>query len=282
MVSPSSINCARNPLDILSQMLAIDFVHQALLTGTILALGAGLVGYFVVLRGLIFAADTLAHVTFTGGLGAAALGVPPFIGLVGLTLLTALGMGLLQERLRTHDAAVAMVLTWVLGWGALFISIYTARGTDGTIGVHLLFGSILAVEKSQVLWIVLVGLVCTGLLLGIARPLLFASLDPELALGRGIPVRGLGIILLLLIALGVTSAVPAVGALLNSALLITPAAIAQRLCPRPYLAMGLSGLLAVLFTWAGLGLGFCTPYPISFFISSLAFIAYGLTVIVRR
>lgn len=265
-------------------MLSHDFMRYAFLTGTILAIVSGLVGYFVVLRHLVFAVEALSHVTFTGALGAVIVGSHPSLGLFGVTILVALGMGAIDMRQATRDVATGTVLAWVLGLGVLFLSIYTTQGnkTNSSLGVNVLFGSILGLQEQQVQLTAIVGAAAIVILLAIARPLLFASLDPEVAAARGVPVRALNMIFLALVAVSVAEAVPAVGALLNSALVVTPAAIAQRLVTRPFVALLLSAALALVFTWLGLTIGFYAPYPISSLISTLAFVTYVSVVFWQR
>jgi len=265
-------------------MLSLDFMRYAFLAGTSLAIVSGLVGYFVVLRNLVFAADALAHVTFTGALLAVVMGSNPMLGLFGATMLVALLLGLLGTRARTKDVEVGTVLAWVLGLGALLLSIYTSQssGANSTIGVNYLFGSILGLQLEQAQLVAVVGVVVIVGLLLIARPLLFASLDPEVAAARGIPVRGISVVFLLLVALSIAEAVPAVGALLNSALLVTPAAIAQRLVARPFVALFLSAGLSLAFVWVGLTISFYASYPVSFLISTLAFVTYVTVVAWQR
>lgn len=269
---PLSLNLIQDIHDILS----LDFMRYAFLAGTVIAIVSGLVGYFVVLRNLVFANDALAHVTFIGALLAAIVGSDPLLGLFGLTMVVALGISLLGTRAHVQDVEIGTVLAWVLGLGALLLSIYTSQssGANSTIGVNYLFGSILGLQAQQVNVVVVIGLGIIVLLLVIARPLLFASIDPDVARVRGVPVSSISAIFLLLLALSIAEAVPAVGALLNSALLITPAAIAQRLVARPFMALFLSALLSLTFVWIGLIIGFYTPYPVSFLISTLAFISY--------
>ena len=265
-------------------MLSLDFMRYAFLAGTPIAIVSGLVGYFVVLRNLVFATEALAHVTFTGALFAVILGSDPQMGLFGVTMLVALSLGLLGTRARAKDVEVGIVLAWVLGLGALFLSIYTKQssGANSTIGVNYLFGSILGLQAQQAQLVAAIGVVVIVVLLLIARPLLFASVDPEVAATRGVPVRVISAVFLLLVALSIAEAVPAVGALLNSALLVTPAAIAQRLVARPFVALWLSAGLSLTFVWVGLTIGFYAPYPVSFLISMLAFVTYVAVVIWQR
>lgn len=276
-IAPFSLNLVQDVRD----MLSLDFMRYAFLAGTPLAIVSGLVGYFVVLRNLVFATEALAHVTFTGALLAVILGSDPQLGLFGVTMLVALSLGLLGRRARAKDVEVGIVLAWVLGLGALFLSIYTSQssGANSTIGVNYLFGSILGLQAQQAQLVAAIAVVVIVVLLLIARPLLFASVDPEVAATRGVPVRVISAVFLVLVALSIAEAVPAVGALLNSALLVTPAAIAQRLVARPFVALWLSAGLSLTFVWVGLTIGFYAPYPVSFLISMLAFLTYVAVVI---
>ena len=279
-IQPFSLNLISD----VHQMLSLDFMRYAFQAGTMVSIVAGLVGYFIILRNLVFATEALGHVTFTGALAAAVLGLDPLIGLFGATTLVALLLGVLGTRVRENDVVVGTVLAWVLGLGALFLSIYTTQssGGNGTFGVKYLFGSLFGLQAQQAQQVAIVGLGIIVTLLIIARPLLFASLDPDVALARGVPVRSLSLVFLVLVALSLAEAVPAVGSLLNSALLITPAAIAQRLVTRPMVALVLSALLALTFTWLGLTVGFYASYPVSFVISTLAFVTYASVVTWQR
>jgi zinc/manganese transport system permease protein len=268
----------------LRDMFSNDFMRYAFVAGTSMAVLAGLVGYFVVLRQLAFAGEALSHVAFAAALGAVLLRVDILLGMFVITVGVALAMGALGDRARNRDVAIGTVLAWVLGLGALFLGIYTSSptgGSNGQIGVNVLFGSILGIQPQQAKEAVVVGLVATLALLAIARPLLFSTLDPAVALVRGVPTRSLGVLFLAIVAVTVAEAVQVVGALLVLALLVIPAATAQRLTARPYVALGLSAALALAVTWLGLMLGYYLPYPISFFITSVAFATYVLTLTVQ-
>ena len=267
----------------LRTMLELDFMRQAFLAGTALSLVAGLVGYLVVLRRLIFTSDFLSHVAFPGALGAILLGISPLLGVFGLSASVALGLSALGERARARDVTTGTALAWVFGVGALLLSLYTSGSSarNSTVGVNVLFGSIFGLQTRQAQLVALVGALVVVVLLVVARPLLFASLDPDVAAARGVPVRLLNAVFLILLAVTTAEAVQAVGALLIFALLITPAAIARRLTVRPYAAWLLSGLLAIGFTWAGLVLAYELPYPVSFFITGLAFAGYVAVVAVQ-
>ncbi|MGZ6390543.1 MAG: metal ABC transporter permease, partial [Ktedonobacterales bacterium] len=174
-----------------AMMLGYDFMRQAFLAGTLLSLVAGLVGYFVVLRHQAFAGEALSDVAFTGAVGGAAFAVNPLVGLFVSTIAAALAMGTLGDRLRGRDVAVGTVLAWVLGLGALFLSLFRthASGTGtGFSGVSVLFGNILGVSAVQTLSIGIVSGVAIVVLLVIGRPLLFASLDADVATAKGVPV----------------------------------------------------------------------------------------------
>ncbi|HEU5368827.1 MAG TPA: metal ABC transporter permease [Ktedonobacterales bacterium] len=265
-------------------MLGFDFMRYALLAGTVIALVAGLVSFFIVLRHQTFAGDALADVAFAGALGAAVLSVNLLVGLFGGTVAVALGIGLLGGRARARDVAIGTVLAWVLGLGVLFLTIYTSTvsSSNGTIGVNVLFGTIFGLTAQQASLVAWVGAGALALLLFIARPLLFASLDPEVAAARGVPLRALSLAFLVLVGVTVAEAVQTVGALLIFSLLVAPGAVAQRLVTRPFVALALSAALALAFTWIGLAIAFYTPYPASFLISTLAFGTYLLALLARQ
>ncbi|HEY7123631.1 MAG TPA: metal ABC transporter permease [Ktedonobacterales bacterium] len=272
-----------NLLADIQEMLRHDFMRSAFLAGTAIALVAGAVSYFIVLRHQVFAGDALSHVAFAGTLGAAVLGINLLTGLFGATVAVALGIGVLGERARARDVAIGTVLAWVLGLGVLFLSLYTsqASGANGSIGVNVLFGTIFGLTVQQASLAAWVGAGALAVLLLIARPLLFASLDPEVAAARGVPVRVLGLAFLVLVGITVAEAVQAVGVLLMFSLLVAPGAMAQRLLTRPFAALALSTALALAFIWVGLTLAFYTPYPASFLISALAFLTYLLALLPR-
>jgi zinc/manganese transport system permease protein len=273
-----------NPAADLQAMLALDFMRNAFLAGGCIALASGLVGYFVVLRNQVFTTDALGHVAFTGGLGGLLIGLDLLIGVFGSCIAVALAIGTLGGRGRGRDVAIGTVFAWVLGVGVLFLSLYTSSlsGRAGIVGISVLFGSIFGLQPAQTLVASLAGLATSGVLLVIARPLLFVSLDPEVAVSRGVPVRAMTAIFLILVAITVAEAVQAVGALLVFGLMVTPAAIAQNLTSRPYLALGLSAGLAAAVVWIGLTLAFYISYPASFFITALAFAGYLVSLFVTR
>jgi zinc/manganese transport system permease protein len=262
----------------LQQMLSHDFLRTAFWVGTVVALAAGPVGYFLVLRGQVFSADALGHAAFTGALAALAFGAGELLGLLVGTLAVALGLSAMRsERRATNDVLIGSVFAWLLGLGVLFLAIYTTyrSGANGAAGTTVLFGSIFGLAPWQIP--VATGL-CLAVLVGllvIARPLLFASLDPEVAAARGVPVAALGTAFLVLLALTVGEAAQAIGALLILGLLATPAAIAQRVTMTPAAGMALAAAIAVAGVWAGLVLSYAVPrVPPSFAIVGVLFVAY--------
>ena len=281
LLSPTAIASSFGPPP-LSWNVAADwqtifqfaFMRNAFAAGTIVAIVAGVVGYFVVLRSLSFAGHALSHIGFAGATGAVVLGINPVFGLLAFTVASGLGMGALGKRVRGRDVAIGIVLAWTLGLGVLFLSLYTGYATEA---YALLFGEILGISQRDVLVTLVAGVITLAGLGAIYRPLLFASLDEEVAEARGVPVQTLSIAFMVLLALAVSEAVQVVGVLLIFALLVTPPAIAEQLTARPPRALLLSVLLALLFTWGGLTAAFYLPYPVSFFITTFAFAAYIVT-----
>lgn len=265
-------------------MLSYDFMRYAFSAGTCIALAAGLVGYFVIARNQVFTSDALGHVAFTGGMGGVLMGLPLVPAVFATTVAGALGVGALGGRARGRDVAIGTLFAWVLGLGALCLSLYTTArsGASGIVGVTVLFGSMLSLEAGQTRLAVVGGLAVASAMILICRPLLFASVDPDVAAARGVPTRWLAALFLILLGATVAEAVQAVGALLIFGLLVTPAAAAQNLTARPYVGVALSALLAVAFVWIGLTLAFYFPYPASFFITAVAFVGYLLSVVVTR
>jgi len=239
-------------------MLAHEFMRSAFLAGTAVALACGLVGYFVVLRAQVFAGDALSHVAFTGALAAAAAGLDVRLGLFVATVAVAVGLGLLGQRARPDDVVIGSVFVWVLGLGTLFLAIFTAgsSGADGTVAVRVLFGSILGLSTAEARLAAAIGIAAALTCLALARPLLFASLDPEVARGLGVPVRALGVVFLALLGVVAAEASQAVGALLLLGLLAAPGGAARLLTARPWLGLAFSVAIAVGSTWVGLVLSY--------------------------
>jgi zinc/manganese transport system permease protein len=174
---------------------------------------------------------------------------------------------------------IGIVLAWTLGLGVLFLSLYTGYATEA---YALLFGQVLGISEFDVAVTAVAGVVTLAALAAIYRPLLFASVDEDVAAARGVPVAALSVLFMVILAVAVSEAVQVVGVLLIFALIVTPAAIAERLTTRPSRTIALSVALALLFTWSGLAISFFTPYPVSFFITSIAFAAYLLARLATR
>jgi zinc/manganese transport system permease protein len=258
------------------------FLRYAFLGGTAVALAAGLVGYFLVLRAQVFIADALSHVAFTGALAALALGFDARLGLFALTILVALGMGTLGPRARPDDVVIGGVFAWLLGLGVFFLTLYTRTrsGTgNGQATVGVLFGSILGLSPARAWTTTLIALVICAAVLLIARPLLFASLDEQVAAARGVPVSLLGYGFLVLVGATAAESTQVVGALLILGLLAAPAGAAARLTPRPLRALGLSVAIAVGSVWLGLTAAYLVAIPPSFAILAVATLTYLGTVV---
>ncbi len=260
-----------NLFDDIAALFHYDFMVHAFEAGTIVAVVAGSIGYFVVLRSSSFAAHALSHIGFAGATGAVVLGLNPIFGLLAFTLGSGIAIGALGNRLRGRDVTIGIVLAWTLGLGVLFISLYTGYATEA---YALLFGEILGISSNDVVVTIVAGVITIAALVATYRPLLFASVDEELAGAKGVPVTALSIAFMAILAVAVTEAVQVVGVLLIFALIVTPAAIAVRFTSRPSVAIGIGIVLALLFTWLGLAIAYYSPHPVSFFITTLAFFTY--------
>ena len=207
-------------------MLNYDFMRNAFAAGGVVALVAGVVGYFLVLRQQAFAGHALSHVGFAGATAALLAGFEPVWGLLGLTVLGGVGMGFLGERTAGRDVAIGLVLTMALAVGLLCLHFFTAQAGQATA---LLFGNVLGVDRPTLSILGAVAASCLAAMAVIARPLLFASLHPELAEARAVPVRLVSVLYLAVVGLAVAGCAQIVGVLLVFALMIAPAAAAQAL-----------------------------------------------------
>jgi zinc/manganese transport system permease protein len=270
-ISNTSSQPSWNPLEDLAMLFHYDFMVHAFEAGTIVAIVAGAIGYFVVLRGSAFAAHALSHIGFAGATGAVVLSLNPILGLLAFTLGSGVAIGALGNRVRGRDVTIGIVLAWTLGLGVLFISLYRGYATEA---YALLFGQILGISSGDVAVTLVAGVVTVVTLVVVYRPLLFSSVDEELASAKGVPITALSIGFMAILALAVTEAVQVVGVLLIFALIVTPAAIAVRFTSRPPMAILIGIILALAFTWLGLSIAFFSPHPVSFFITSLAFATY--------
>lgn len=260
-----------NPWIDLQQMLQYQFMQHAFEAGTVVAILGGIVGYFVVLRRSSFAAHALSHIGFSGAAAAVLIGVNPVYGLLLFTSVGGLGIAALGRRAANRDAEIGIVLAFMLGLGVLFLSLYTGYATEA---YSILFGEILGISFSNVLLTLVAGVIILVLISLVYRPLLFASLDEDVAEAKGMPIVLLGIIFMLLVAVATSFAVQVVGVLLIFSLMVTPAATAQRLAKRPGRVIIISVVIALIATWLGLFIAFFEPYPVSFFITTIAFVFY--------
>ena len=252
-------------------MFEYDFMRTAFAAAGVAAVLSGAVGYFLVLRGQTFAGHALSHVGFTGATGAALFGLSPLAGLVAFSALAGLLMGLFGEKWSERDVAIGMTLSLALGLGLLFLHFYTAAATQATA---LLFGNVLGVDDAA-LWTLVALAVGSFAALGfIARPLIFASLQAELAEARGVPLRLVSVAFLAIVAIAVAECAQIVGVLLVFTLMVGPAAAARNVSRRLGAGVALSAGLALFEAWGGLTLAFYTDWPVSFWITALSGIVY--------
>lgn len=255
-------------------MFQYDFMVHAFIASGIVAVVAGIAGFFLVMRGQTFAGHALSHVGFTGATGAALLGISPLWGMIGFTLAAGVGMGALGERLAGRDVAIGVILSLSLGLGLLFLHFFTSYATQVT---SLLFGNVLGVSTSTLYTLLALGAVSLAALAVISRPLVFATLQPELAEAKGVSLRGISTLFLMIVALAVAGCTQIVGILLVFTLMIGPAAAAQNLTTRLGAGVVCAALLALVQAWGGVVLAFYTDWPTSFWITALSVIFYGLS-----
>ncbi|MGB7036085.1 MAG: metal ABC transporter permease [Xanthobacteraceae bacterium] len=261
-------------ITIITTMLDYDFMRNAFAAAAIAALVSGLVGYFLVLRGQTFAGHALSHVGFAGATGAVLIGVAPIFGLVALTVVAGITMGVLGERVSGRDVAIGVVLALALGFGLLFLHYYTAFAAQATA---LLFGNVLAVDYTTIWTLLGLAAITLAALALIMRPLVFASLQPELAEAKGVPLRFISIAFLAIVALAVSESAQIVGILLVFSLMVGPPATAQQWASGLWSGMALSAGLAVAEAWLGIAAAYYTDWPVSFCIAVLSALGYFLS-----
>src|SRR3954464_3217342 len=252
-------------------ILGTTFMRHALIGGALGGVAAGVVGFLVITRQNAFAAHALAHIGFPGATGAILVGAPVTLGLAVFCIGGGVLIGLFGKRVAEREIATGTILALATGLGVLFASL---AGANASATTSVLFGNLLAVSSDQ---LVLFGLFTAFVVLAlavVARPLLFASVDPAVAEARGVPVRALGLAFVVLLALTITMAVQVVGTLLLFALVVTPAATALRITARPVRVALISVALALGAVWGGLVLAAMVDLPPSFFIVSLAVFAW--------
>ena len=239
---------------------------------------AGCVGYFLVLRGQTFAGHALSHIGFAGATGAGLIGLAPLWGLLAFTLAAGIIMGALSERISNRDVAIGVVLALALGFGLLFLHYHTSFATQATA---LLFGNVLAVDHSMIVTLAVLGAITLAALAVIMRPLIFASLQPELAEAKGVSLRLVSTAFLAIVALAVSECAQIVGVLLVFTLMVGPPAAAQRVTTGLWSGLFVAAALALAEAWLGLTMAFYTDWPVSFCIAVLSALAYFATLPAR-
>jgi zinc/manganese transport system permease protein len=270
-----------NPLTDLQQLFSYPFMVNALEAGTIVAVLAGVTGWFMVLRRQTFAGHTLSIIAFPGAAAATLAGLPVAVGYFGFCGIGALMLGGIagsRRSLSSESAAIGSLQALALALGFLFVSLYhgVLNGLDS-----LLFGTFLGITTNQVLVLLAFAAAAVLVVGAAARPLIFASVDPDVARAAGVPVLPLGLGFLLVLGLSVAATSQITGALLVFALLVTPAATARRITSRPAFGIALSVAIALAVTWLGLALAYFSVYPVGFYVTSLSFALYVIVRVAR-
>ena len=252
-------------------MFEYEFIINAFAASGVVAILAGVVGYFLVIRGQTFAGHALSHVGFAGAAASGLGGLNPIWGMVAFTIAAGAGMGAIGERISNRDVTVGIVLSLALGFGLLFLHYHTSFASQATA---LLFGNVLAITRSTIVALAVMAAATLTALATIMRPLAFASFQPELAEAKGVPLRLVSIAFLAIVAVAVSECSQIVGVLLVFTLMVAPPAAAIRLTTRLWNGLGLSVVLAVTEAWLGLTLAFYSDWPVSFCISALGALVY--------
>lgn len=252
-------------------MFQYEFMTNAFAAAGIVAAVSGVVGYFLVMRGQTFAGHALSHIGFAGATGAGLIGLAPLWGLLGFTVAAGIVMGALSDRISNRDVAIGVVLALALGFGLLFLHYYTSFATQATA---LLFGNVLAVDSGMIATLAALGIVTLAALAAIMRPLIFATLQPELAEAKGVPMRFISTAFLAIVAVAVSACAQIVGVLLVFTLMVGPAAAAQRVTTGLWSGLLVSALLALAEAWLGITMAYYTDWPVSFCIALLSASAY--------
>lgn len=261
----------KNRISIMFDILQYAFIQNAFIASAFIAVLAAVVGYFLLVRGLTFAGHAFSHIGFAGAAGAVWLGINPLYGLLIFTVSAAIGIGFLGKELHERDITIGIIFTLALAFGVLFLFLYTGYAEEA---YSILFGTILGISFTNVLITAIFSIAAILTIAIFFRPLLFSSFDPEVAEARGIPVRLLAVIFLVIVAVTVSIAVQVVGVLLIFTLLVGPAATAMRLVKNPFAAIGLASLLGLGYSWLGIFLAANTNLPVTFFIATLSFGIY--------
>lgn len=257
-----------------TQILLSDFMLQAFIAGILIAIACGMMGYFTIIRHSTFAAHALAHIGLPGATGAVLLGLPVAAGLGAFALGGALVIGTLGKKVSEREIATGTVLAFATGLGLFFARLSSSASQQMQA---ILFGSILTISTAQIIGFAIFDALLFLVMCIVYRPLLFSSLDTEVATARGVPVHALNIIFMAIMAGVITVAVPAVGTLLVFALVITPAATASMLTRSPFSAMVVATLICLVSIWGGLVLSAMFPAPPSFIIVTISTLIWLIT-----
>jgi len=261
------------------ETLREPFMRNAFLAGVLVAIAAGVIGYFVVVRSGEFSAHALGHIGFPGATGAVLIGLSPTLGLAVFCIGGAIIIGALGRHVDERATATGTILAFATGLGILFASLATKSSNTVT---NALFGNLLAVSGDQLTVFVWFTVVLLAIVAVVARPLTLASVNPEVAEAKGVPVRLLGLIFLILMGLVITMAVQVVGTLLLFALVVTPPATALRLTARPSRVVALGVAIGLLSVIGGLVLAVMFNLPPSFFIVTCSFLIWILVLAITR
>jgi zinc/manganese transport system permease protein len=258
---------------IITDVFQYEFMNNAFAAAGMVAVVSGIVGFFLVMRGQTFAGHALSHIGFAGATGAGLIGLAPLWGLVGFTLAAGIAMGLLSDRISNRDVAIGVVLALALGFGLLFLHYYTSFATQATA---LLFGNVFAVDHTMIATLGVLGAITLVALAAIMRPLIFATLQPELAEAKGVPLQFVSTAFLAIVALAVSECAQIVGVLMVFTLMVGPAAAAQRITTGLWSGLILSAGLALAEAWLGIVGAYYTDWPVSFCIAVLSALGYFL------
>jgi len=263
----------------LANYLSYEFVRNALIAGSLAAILGAVVGYFVVIRKMSFAAHALAHIGFPGATGAALFALSPLEGMLVISLLAGVVMGTAGNRLQHSDLAIGMTLSFCLGVGTLFLILYKGFAGQATA---ILFGNIFGVSHQQIVQILILSAISLGTLLLVSRKLLFISVQPNLAEARGVSLSAFSIVFMAILAISVTLASQVVSILLVFTLKIDPTGIATRFCRNFWSGLTTSVVVSLLAVWSGILLACFTSWPPSFWITGILFGIYAATEIACR
>ncbi len=252
-------------------ILQYSFIQNAFIASFFVSIVAAIIGYFILVRGLTFAAHAFSHVGFAGAAGAVWLRIDPIVGLLFFTIAAAMTIGALGKELRERDITIGIIFTLALAFGVLFLSLYTGYAEEA---YSILFGTILGISVTNVIITALFSILTIATIALLFRPLLFSFYDPEVAEARGVPTKLLSILFLILVAITVSVSVQVVGVLLIFTLLVGPAATAMRLTKSPFRVIGLAIILGLLYSWSSIFLAAITNLPVSFYIATLSFGLY--------